>query len=121
MGTTQMSAVRPGVPQPVGTSLKNLTDLYIRHGRIGSRLLSVGWHSWGEVLSLVAAELWRCGEADAARVTLKAGRQTVRAFLRERFGIVTGRREYWHRPQWTPNRADLQEFLGVLREVRHWT
>jgi hypothetical protein len=57
-------------------------------------------------------------EADAARATLKAGRKTVRQFLRERFGIVTWVREYWHRENWAPDRADLQEFLGALRETR---
>jgi hypothetical protein len=67
---------------------------------------------------MAAVELWQCGEVDATRVTLKAGRMTVRQFLRERFGIVTGAREYWTRPQWTPDRADLQEFLGALRDAR---
>ena len=92
-----------------------LSDLCIREGSIGARPLASGWHSWGEVLSLAAAELWRTGDAEAARVTLKAGKVTVREFLRQRFGIVTGAREYWHRPQWTPDRADLHEFLAVLR------
>jgi hypothetical protein len=106
--------------EPVGrASLHNeaLSDLCIRDGRIGDRPLASGWHSWSDVLSL-AAELWRTGEADSARVTLKAGNVTVREFLRQRFGIVTGAREYWHRPQWTPDRADLHEFLGVLRSMR---
>jgi hypothetical protein len=67
---------------------------------------------------MAALELWRRGEADTARVTLKAGHQTVREFLRERFGIVTGARQYWHRENWTPDRADLQEFLGALRDAR---
>lgn len=95
-----------------------LSDLCIREGRIGARPLAHGWHSWGEVLSLAAAELWRTGEVEAARVTLKSGKMTVREFLRQRFGIVTGAREYWHRPQWTPDRADLHEFLGALRAAR---
>ena len=66
----------------------------------------------------VSAGCSRCGEADAARVTLKARRQTVRGFLLARFGIVTGAREYWHRENWTPDRADLHEFLGALRNPR---
>jgi hypothetical protein len=99
-------------------SVENLTDLYIEQGRIGQRQLSSACYSWGEVLRMAAIELWQRGEADAARVTLKAGRQTVREFLRTRFGIVTGAREYWHRENWTPDRADLQEFLGALRDAR---
>lgn len=95
-----------------------LTDLYIHRGRIGQRQLSSGCFTWHEILCLASVELWRSGEANAARVTLKAGRQTVRQFLRERFGIMTGAREYWHRDGWTPDRADLQEFLGALRQAR---
>ena len=53
-----------------------------------------------------------------ARVTSKAGRQTVREFLRTRFGIVTAAPEFWRRENWTADRADLQEFLKVLREAR---
>ena len=26
--------------------------------------------------------------------------------------------KYWHRENWTPDRADLQEFLAVLRDAR---
>ena len=37
------------------------------------------------------------------------------ANLLQRFGVATGRREFWCRPQWTPDRADLAEFLRVLR------
>ena len=90
-----MEAMTQGraVESPVGAFPQDqdaLSDLVIREGRIGTRTLSHGWHSWGEVLSLAAAELWRSGEAEAARVTLKAGGVTVREFLRERFGIVTG-------------------------------
>lgn len=121
METTQVSAVWPGVSLPSGLHEDDLTDLFIKRGQIGDISLSSGCYSWAEVLNIVAAELWRCGEADAARVRLKAGDVTVRRFLRERFGIVTGRREFWHRPQWTPDRADLQELLGVLRACRQVT
>ena len=96
----------------------SLTDLYIAQGRIGQRKLSSAWHTWSEVLNMAAVELWRRGEADAARVTLKARRRSVREFLRERFGVVTGVREFWHRPQWTPDRADLHDFLRALRDAR---
>ena len=95
-----------------------LTDDYIQHGRIGGiELHKAGCYTWHETLRLVALELWRRGDADAARVTLKARRQTVREFLRTRFGIVTGAREFWHRENWTPDRADLQDFLGALRDA----
>jgi hypothetical protein len=96
-----------------------LTDDYIRQGRIGSpELRKAGCYTWHETLRLVASELWRLGEAERARVTLKAGRQTVREFLRTRFGIVTGAREFWHRENWTPDRADLRDFLSALRRFK---
>ncbi len=73
---------------------------------------------WHEMCRLAAAESWRRGEAEHARVIVKAGRMTMRQFLRERFGIVTGAREYWHQENWTADRAELQEFLGALRNAR---
>ena len=91
------------------------SDCYIAEGRIGRFELSRGCHTWHEMLRLVAAELWRCGEAERTRVTLKAGGVTVRQFLRGRFGIATGAREFWHRETWTPDRADLHDFLRALR------
>ena len=116
---TQVSAVRsPVVASQTDGNFENLTDLYIAQGRIGQRLLSSACYTWSEVLRLAAIELWRSGEAERARVTLEARGQTVREFLRVRFGIVTGEREYWHPENWTPDRADLHEFLGVLRSAR---
>ena len=67
---------------------------------------------------MAADELRQRGEVGAARVTLKSRRVTVREFLLQRFGVATGRREFWHRSNWTPDRADLQEFLAALRETR---
>lgn len=66
------------------------------------------------------APTWRSTDRRTIRagVTLRAGQKTVRQFLRDRFGIVTGAREYQHRPNWTPDRADLQEFLRALRDAR---
>lgn len=93
------------------------TDLYIPKGQIGPTALRTGCYTWGEILALVARELHRSGEVRAARVTVKSGRKTVREYLRERFGVVTGPREYYHRPQWTPDRADRQEFLSALRQA----
>ncbi|MBY0506442.1 MAG: hypothetical protein K2X03_21165 [Bryobacteraceae bacterium] len=91
------------------------SDLYLSQGRIGQRSLADGCYTWGDTLRMAAAELRQRGEADAARVTLKSGKVTVRQFLLQRFGVRTGRREFWCRPQWTPDRADLHEFLRVLR------
>lgn len=103
------------VESPVAASQDGKTDSYIAEGRIGSQQLSSGCYTWHETLRLAAAELWRCGEAETTRVTLRSGRLTVRQFLRKRFGVVTGVREYWHRATWTPDRADLHEFLATMR------
>lgn len=32
-------------------------------------------------------------------------------------GILTGVRQAWHRPNWTPDRADLHEFLKTMQQV----
>ena len=100
-------------------SSEDLTDLYIGSGKIGQRPLSSACYTWHEILSLVAVELWRRGEAERARVTLKAaGGPSVRAFLRLRFGIVTGAREYFHDSHISADRADLKDFLRAMREAR---
>jgi hypothetical protein len=65
-------------------------------------------------LRLAAKKLHANGEADAARAWLRIGSITVRRFLDERFGILTGLRQTWHRSNWTPDRADLNEFLTAL-------
>ena len=114
MGT---SALLSGTSSPAQEG--SYTDLYIGEGGIGERPLSNACYTWHEVLSLAATELWRRGEAERTRVMLKARRQTVRQFLRTRFGIVTGAREYWHRENWTPDRADLQEFLAAIKAAHH--
>ena len=113
----RVSPAVAGVFPAIGVN-DGLTDLYISQGRIGQRRLSSACFTWHETLRLVASELWRRGEAERARVTLKVGRETVREFLRTRFGIVTGAREFWHRENWTPDRADLQDFLAALRDAR---
>jgi hypothetical protein len=117
METSQVCAVGQGVSLPA-SSFETLTDIYIRHGRIGERELSSACYTWCDVLPMAAVELWRCGEAEAARVTLKAGRVTVRQFLRERFQVVTGRREYWTPSHRTPDEQDAREFLSVLRKCQ---
>jgi hypothetical protein len=110
-----ISTVRAGLDR---VPARGRTDLYIDSGRIGEWQLLSGCYTWHEALRLAAVELWRRGEADAARVKLKAGRQTVGAFLRVRFGIISGAREYWHRENWTPDRVDLQDLLRALRKTR---
>ena len=91
------------------------TDTYIPTGQIGGPL-NRACYTWGEVLALAARELHRTGDVRAARVTVKSG-TPVRQYLRERFGVVTGPREYYHRREWTPDRADRQEFLSALRRA----
>lgn len=91
------------------------TDTYIPSGTIGNLPLSRACYTWCEVLALAAQELHCTGEVRAARVTVK--RTPVRQYLRERFGVVTGPREYYHRREWTPDRADRADFLRALREA----
>jgi hypothetical protein len=93
------------------------TDLYIAKGPVGRTDLSAGCWTWHETLALVAADLTRNGEVESARVRLKARLQTVRAFLQARYGIFTGPREYWHRENWTPDRADLRDFLRACQRA----
>lgn len=98
--------------QTTDSNSDGLTDLYIGTGKIGQPLYRARVTRGPKSFD---SQPWSYGggEAEGARVTLKAaGGPSVRAFLRERFGVVTGTREYWHRENWTPDRADLQEFLG---------
>ena len=96
-----------------------MTDNYIPTGKIGALKLSSACYNWYEVLRLAAKELHAKGEADAARARLRSGSITVRRFLDERFGILTGARQAWHRPNWTPDRADLHEFLKTMQQVQN--
>jgi len=66
-----------------------MPDSYIPAGKIGKQPLSKGLLYVVDVLTMAARELWQRGEADAARRQFRAGRQTVRQFLRERFGNLT--------------------------------
>lgn len=94
------------------------TDSYIEQGVLGQRVLADYCHSWAEVSRLAAEELWRCGEAESARLVLKSRKWTVREYLRWRFGVATGRREYFTPSYLTADRADLREFLAALRDAR---
>lgn len=51
-----------------------------------------GCYSFGEILDLVAHHLVWTGEAQAVETRLRGGSVTVRAFLRERYGVITGER-----------------------------
>jgi hypothetical protein len=115
---TRVRAVPTGSVVPVFQGIGGSSDFYIPIGRIGAVNLNAGCYTWGEILNLAAAELWRTGEADAARVTLKAGRQTVRAFLRQRFGVVTGARQFFTPSHRKPDEQDAREFLSVLGVAR---
>jgi hypothetical protein len=114
---TRVSAVAPAVVLAQTDGSESLTDSYIGTGKVGARPLSSACYTWHDILAMVAIELWRRGEAEHARVMLKAaGGPSVRQFLLARFGIVTGSRQFWHRENWTPDRADLQEFLRAIQE-----
>ena len=112
---TEVSGV-PGFPA-TGTASEK-TDVYVAKGQIGRINLSSACYTWHETLALVAADLTRRSEDAAVRAMLKARRQTVRAFLRARYGIFTGPREYWHDSRLTPDQADLKDFLRAIREAK---
>lgn len=103
---------------PLATASAVRTDSYIEEGVIGQRVLADYCHSWTEVLRLAAEELWRCGEVESARLVLKSRKWTVREYLNWRFGVTTGRREYWHSSRITPDEADLREFLAAIRSAK---
>ena len=67
---------------------------------------------------MVAADLVRRGEDAALRARLRARVISVRGFLREHYGIVTGPREYWRDSRLTPDWPDLQDILRAIREAK---
>ncbi len=113
----QVCAVQPETVLASRYIDEDKTDSYIRPGRIGKLNLESGWFSWAEVLELAARELRRVGELGATRHAVQSGAVTVRQYLARRFRIELGRREYWHRRNWTPDQADAHEFLGALRRA----
>jgi hypothetical protein len=118
METTQMCANNPAVALDSRFGAEDhRTDSYITPGRIGKLDLNSGWYSWAEVLELAARELRRTKELGATRQAIASGEVTVRQFLSRRFGIELGSREYWHRRNWTPDRADAHEFVAALRRA----
>jgi hypothetical protein len=80
------------------------TDAYIPNGQIGPLDLSTGCYTFGEVLAAVASDLTRRGTAAVVLTQLSApSRTTVRGFLRDGYGVVTGPRELYTAPHRTPN------------------
>src|SRR6266851_4623191 len=68
------------------------TDTYIPSGRIGKLDLKNGVYTGYEVFRLAAQDIARRGLARQVSALLRAGRQTVRDFLTERYGVSIGPR-----------------------------
>ena len=97
----------------------SLCDARISTGRIARVNLADGCFTFCEVLALAAQDLTARGEAAAVLARLTGG-VTVRAFLRERYGAVTGPREYYTPPHRTPDAADLRALRCALRRAGAW-
>ena len=110
---TRVSAVEAQVAASMGA----LTDDYLPEGRVPDVLKGTvrdmrdGCYSFGEVLDLAAHQLVWTGEASAVEARLRGGAVTVRQFLRERYGIVTGESE-------GGNDRDLRRFRNWLADAR---
>ena len=52
-----------------------------------------GCYSFGDILAFAAHHLVWIGEASSVETQLRGGALTVRAFLRERYGVFTGESE----------------------------
>ena len=92
-------------------------DAYIPSGSIpnvvdGTILdLRAACYSFGEILDLAAHHLVWIGEAQAVQARLPCGSVTVRAFLRERYGLCAGESEHG-------DRSDLKRFRLWLADAR---
>lgn len=93
------------------------TDTYIPSGRIGKLDLRQGVYTAYGVFRLAAQDIARRGLARQVSALLRAGRQTVRDFLTERYGVSIGPRQYWTPRGRTPDQADVSHFLRVLRHA----
>ena len=93
-----------------------MTDAYIPTGRIAAVNLANGCYTFAEA----AADLTRRGEVAAVLARLGGGVVTVRDYLRERYGAVTGPREYYTPPHITPDAADLKMLRAALRREGAW-
>ena len=94
------------------------SDSYLPSGRIGRLDLKGGCYTAYTVFRLVAEDLARRGLARTVSAHLRAGRQTVRDFLTERYGVSIGERQYFTPRGRTPDQADSKDFLRVLRTSR---
>ena len=94
------------------------TDAYIPSSRIGKLELRQGVYTAYDVFRLAARDISSKGLARQVSALLRAGRQTVRDFLTERYGVSIGLRQYWTPQNRTPDQADLTDFLRVLRREK---
>lgn len=92
------------------------SDSYLPSGRIGRLDISAGCYTAYDVFRLAAQELARKGLARQVSALLRAGRQTVRDFLTERYGVCLGQREYFTPRGRTPDQADVSDFLRGVAE-----
>jgi hypothetical protein len=111
---TQVCASTPAVSPAEGV----LTDLYVESGRVGRLDLMDGCYTTFEVFELAARDIVACGDDVAVRSLLRSGVTTVRRLLAERYGVVTGQREYFTPSHLTHNEADCRDFLRVLWRAR---
>ena len=93
-----------------------MTDAYIPTGRIAAVNLANGCYTFAEA----AADLTRRGEVAAVLARLGGGVVTVRDYLRERYGVHTGPREYFTPAHRTPDECDLRLLRWALRRAGAW-
>ena len=112
---TQVSAVQAQVRASEGTGAHD--DFYIPSGCIPDvlrgtvRHMRDGCYSFADILDLASHHLVWIGEAGAVADRLRSGAITVRAFLRERYGVVAGKSE-------RGDRSDLKRFRLWLADAR---
>jgi hypothetical protein len=94
------------------------SDSYLPSGRIGRLDLSGGCYTAYHVFRLAAQDLAARGLARHVSVLLRAGRQSVRELLTERYGVSIGARQYFTPRGRTPDQADLSDFLRAIRQVK---
>jgi hypothetical protein len=71
-----------------------------------------------EVFELATRDITAKGLTGGVLALLRAGRQTVREFLTERYGISIGPRQYFTPRGRTSDQADLTDFLRALRKCK---
>jgi hypothetical protein len=94
------------------------SDSYLPSGRIGRVDLSGGCYTTYTVFRLVAEDLARRGLTRSVTALLRAGRQTVRDFLMERYDVSIGERQYFTPRGRTPDQADVADFLRAMRKAK---